>query len=57
VRKPLLERRVTVPFLDLRRHVEPIRAELDRRLSNVLDSGRFVGGRMVEEFEDAFAHY
>jgi dTDP-4-amino-4,6-dideoxygalactose transaminase len=48
---------MTVPFLNLRRQVEEIRGDLDRAVSNVLDSGRFLGGPTVEEFEDAFARY
>jgi dTDP-4-amino-4,6-dideoxygalactose transaminase len=48
---------VNVPFLDLRRQTEALRPELERALARVLDSGRFVGGPVVEEFEQAWASY
>jgi dTDP-4-amino-4,6-dideoxygalactose transaminase len=44
-----------VPFLDLSRHVAPLRAELDAAVAEVLDGGRFVGGEPVERFEREFA--
>lgn len=44
-----------VPFLDLSRHVAPLRPELDAAIAGVLDSGRFVGGEPVERFEREFA--
>lgn len=44
-----------VPFLDLSRHVAPLRPELDAAIAEVLDSGRFVGGTPVERFEREFA--
>ncbi|MGH3008135.1 MAG: DegT/DnrJ/EryC1/StrS family aminotransferase [Gaiellaceae bacterium] len=46
-----------VPFLDLARHVAPLRSELDAAISGVLDSGRFVGGDAVERFEREFAEW
>jgi dTDP-4-amino-4,6-dideoxygalactose transaminase len=48
---------VNVPFLDLRRQTEALRPELERALARVLDGGRFVGGPVVEEFEQAWARY
>ena len=44
-----------VPFLDLSRNVESLRAELDRAIAGVLDSGQFVLGTAVHEFERAWA--
>jgi dTDP-4-amino-4,6-dideoxygalactose transaminase len=48
---------VTVPFLDLSRQVSALRSELDSAIAGVLDSGRFVLGSAVEEFEAEFATY
>jgi dTDP-4-amino-4,6-dideoxygalactose transaminase len=48
---------VNVPFLDLRRQTDALRPELERTLARVLDGGRFVGGPLVEEFEQAWAAY
>ena len=44
-----------VPFLDLSRHIAPLRPELDAAIADVLDAGRFVGGEPVERFEREFA--
>ena len=46
-----------VPFLDLSRHVAPLRSELDAAMAEVLDAGRFVGGQPVERFEQEFAEW
>jgi dTDP-4-amino-4,6-dideoxygalactose transaminase len=48
---------VTVPFLDLRRGLAAERDEIERAISGVLESGRFVGGEAVERFEHEFAAY
>jgi dTDP-4-amino-4,6-dideoxygalactose transaminase len=48
---------VNVPFLDLGRQVETMRAELDRAIGEVLSAGRFVLGEPVEVFEREFAEY
>jgi dTDP-4-amino-4,6-dideoxygalactose transaminase len=48
---------VTVPFLDLSRGVEAMRTELDAAVARVLDSGAFVLGPVLAEFEAAFADY
>ena len=47
----------TIPFLDLRRTSEAARSELAVALSGVLDSGQFILGERVEEFEEDFARY
>jgi dTDP-3-amino-3,4,6-trideoxy-alpha-D-glucose transaminase len=47
----------SVPFLDLSRRVAALRPELDAALAGVLDSGRFVLGERVAEFERMFAAY
>jgi dTDP-4-amino-4,6-dideoxygalactose transaminase len=46
-----------VPFLDLGRQVAAIRDELDAAIASVLESGRFVGGGPVEQFEREFASW
>ena len=48
---------MNVPFLDLRRQTEALRPELEQAIARVLDGGRFVGGPVVEEFEQAWAEY
>jgi aminotransferase EvaB len=42
---------------DLRRHVEPLRDELDACIARVISSGWFVTGRELEAFEREFAGY
>lgn len=46
-----------VPFLDLNAHHAPHRAEFDRAISEVIDSGAFAGGPFVSAFEEEFAHF
>ena len=42
---------VQVPLLDLQRQYEPLRAEIDRRVREVIESQRFILGPVVEQFE------
>lgn len=44
-----------IPFLDLGAAVTEVRRELDEAYARVMDSGWFVGGPEVEDFEAAFA--
>jgi dTDP-4-amino-4,6-dideoxygalactose transaminase len=44
-----------VPFVDLRFMHEPIRAELDAAIANVVQSTQFIGGDEVAAFEAEFA--
>jgi dTDP-4-amino-4,6-dideoxygalactose transaminase len=44
-----------VPFIDLAAELGPIRADLDRAIARVLDSGVFIGGAEVTGFERALA--
>ena len=46
-----------VPFLNLRLHHEPIRAELRAAIEEVIDSSAFAGGKYVEQFERDFAEF
>jgi len=48
---------VRVPFRELRRETEELRAELTEAHERVLDSGVFVGGPEVESFEEKLAGY
>ena len=50
-------RLTNVPFLDLTRHVQSLRPQLDGAYARVLERGRFVLGEEVERFEEAFARY
>lgn len=46
-----------ISYLDMHARHAPIREELIRVMTEVLDSGNYVGGRHVEEFERSFATY
>jgi len=46
-----------VPFLDLKAHHEPMRAELESAIREVLDSSAFAGGPFVAKFEQDFAAF
>ncbi|MCS6860888.1 MAG: DegT/DnrJ/EryC1/StrS family aminotransferase [Abditibacteriales bacterium] len=46
-----------VPFLDLTRQYQQIKAELDAAVLKVLASGQFILGETVKQFEEAAAHY
>jgi hypothetical protein len=42
---------MNVPLLDVRRKNLPLKAELTETFKRVVDSGQFILGREVEEFE------
>jgi dTDP-4-amino-4,6-dideoxygalactose transaminase len=46
-----------VPFIDLKAHHAPFRAEFIRAIEEVIDSGVFAGGPFVSEFEKDFAAF
>jgi len=46
-----------VPFVDLRKQYLNLREEIDKEISEVLDSGQFILGDKVENFERKFAEY
>jgi dTDP-4-amino-4,6-dideoxygalactose transaminase len=46
-----------VPFLDLIGQYRALRGEIDPAILGVLESGEFVLGKAVRDFEDAFARY
>jgi len=49
--------KVQVPFLDLKAHHEPIRAEVMAAMNEVIDANAFAGGSFVAKFEEAYARY
>jgi UDP-2-acetamido-2-deoxy-ribo-hexuluronate aminotransferase len=46
---------MNIPFVDLAEQQHRIRADLDRRISQVLDHGRYINGPEVVELEDELA--
>ncbi len=48
---------MAIPLVDVRAQYAPLRAELKRRLGEVVDSGRFVLGGNVASFEEEAARY
>ena len=46
-----------IPPLDLTQQYKSIEMEVSEAVSKVLASGRYIGGTLVEEFEQQFAHY
>jgi dTDP-4-amino-4,6-dideoxygalactose transaminase len=48
---------IRVPFLDLKAQYQSIKPEIDDAIARVLDSGQFVLGSEVAEFEREFAAY
>jgi dTDP-4-amino-4,6-dideoxygalactose transaminase len=48
---------MNVPFLDLRAHHAPLRAQFLAAIAEVVDSGAFAGGPFVARFEKEFAAY
>ena len=44
-----------VPFLDLKAQYQSIKAEIDQAVEDVYESGQFVGGKFVSQFESSFA--
>src|SRR5687768_1629976 len=49
--------RPTIPWFDLSRQTESLRAELTAAIEEVLRGGDFILGRHVEEFETRFAEF
>jgi len=44
-----------VPFVDLTRHYQLIREEIDQAIEGVFARGQFIGGEALEEFESRFS--
>jgi dTDP-4-amino-4,6-dideoxygalactose transaminase len=49
--------KIQVPFLDLKAHHDPIRAEVTAAMNEVIDANAFAGGPFVAKFEEAYAQY
>src|SRR5260221_12453533 len=48
-------KRMEVPFVDLNAQYRRIKPEIDRAVEAVFESGQFVGGTFVQQFESSFA--
>lgn len=48
---------MNVPFLDLKAHHDPLRAEITAAINEVIDQNAFAGGPFVTKFEEDFAKY
>ncbi len=48
---------VKIPLLDLSKQIAPIRAEIDAAIKGVIDSGAFINGSNIAEFEKNVATY
>jgi len=46
-----------IPLVDLRRQYQSLKSEIDSAITSVLESGQFILGENVREFEKAFARY
>jgi dTDP-4-amino-4,6-dideoxygalactose transaminase len=44
-----------VPFIDLKRQYQSLKNQIDAAVHSVLESGQFIGGKSVGDFEVAFA--
>lgn len=49
--------KVLVPFLDLKAHHDPIRAEVMAAMNEVIDANAFAGGPFVARFEEEYARF
>ena len=48
---------MSVPFLDLKRQYEQLKAELEPAVIEVMRSGAYIGGKYVEAFEEQMREY
>lgn len=48
---------MNVSFLDLHAAYQELKTEIDEAIARVTDSGWYIGGPEVEEFENDYAHY
>ncbi len=44
-----------VPFVDLKAQYRSIKSEIDQAVQSVFESGQFIGGTFVRQFESSFA--
>ncbi len=52
-----LDEEVKVPFLDLRKHHDSFREEIEKAIKEVIDNSSFILGPKVEEFERNFSDF
>ena len=48
---------MNVPFFDLKKQVTGYKESIHTQIDRVIDSGQFIGGTQVKDFEEAFANY
>jgi len=48
---------MNIPFLDLKRQYQSIKEEIDGVVREVVESGRYIGGEKIENFEKNIAKY
>lgn len=53
----MITKEITVPYLDLKAHHDPLRKELMSAMEKVIDTNAFAGGPFVEKFEKDFASF
>lgn len=46
-----------VPFNNLKAHYESMKPEIDRAVAEVLNSGTYIGGKFIADFETRFAQF
>ena len=44
-----------IPFVDLKTQYNNLKPEIDRAIFKVIENSAFIGGKVVKDFEDAFA--
>ncbi|GAB4247511.1 MAG: DegT/DnrJ/EryC1/StrS family aminotransferase [Ekhidna sp.] len=48
---------MSIPFVDLKAQYASIKEDIDRAIAEVLNSTTFIGGELVQQFENEFADY
>lgn len=48
---------VGVPYIELKRYYDVLGSEMERIISEVLQSGQYIGGESVDRFEKSFSKY
>ena len=48
---------MSIPFVDLKAQYESIRQEITDAITGVIDQTSFIGGKVIQEFEKAYAEY
>lgn len=53
----VLDKTLTIPFVDLKAQYQSIKDEIDAAIAAVINETAFIGGPFVQAFEEAFAGY